>query len=156
MRRSTTSPKLVGERVELAFMYEASERGFFPVKPLGDSLPYDVIIDATRYDRHSRATGPRRLLRIQVKSVAYGSRRGYQVLMWGNRRRYTYRDFDFLAVHVIPEKAWYIIPIRHCLASLAVRVYPHHSKSKGRFERFRGRWDLLWGGRVQRKGSSRS
>ncbi len=93
--RSSRGPNLkntkrVGERSEAAFLFRASQLGFFLCKPWGDSNRYDFIVD----------NGPE-LLRIQVKCTesirarAYETRATYTV---GKRRAvYTRDDIEFIA-----------------------------------------------------------
>jgi hypothetical protein len=141
--------KVRGEWAELAFMHEATRRGFFVARPSGDSLPYDVILDASRFDDHMRVRGRPRLWRVQIKSVATRRGNGYHILVGSNQRRYTARDFDFFVCYIVPLDLWYIIPSRICTRYLNVSLYPHSCRSRlgrphfPRYEDFRERWDLF-------------
>jgi len=143
MPRRSLTPKLWGEQAEIAFMREASKRGFFLAKPFGDSLAYDFIVDASSYDWRGRLRGRPRLLRVQVKSSGVLGCRAYRVGMRGGTYQYRRRDFDMLAVWIRPLDVWYIIPMTHIPRLQRLAFYPHLKKSPGALERFRGRWDLL-------------
>ena len=83
------SAKQRGEVAELAFLHRAAALGLGVLKPLGDSLPYDVAVD-----------NGRRLLRVQVKSASRPHRGVYEINAGRGRnvkRAYTSRDIDFLA-----------------------------------------------------------
>ena len=84
-----------GELAELAFLYRAAALGLGVLKPMGDSLPYDVAVD-----------NGHRLLRVQVKSVSRPHRGVYEVNAGRGRnvkRAYTARDIDFLAACIFSE-----------------------------------------------------
>ncbi len=80
--------KLRGELVEMMFMVQASRRGLIVAKPYGDSRRYDFITDAGK-----------RLRRVQVKSTAHRTGRGYCVNATSRRHSrdiYTPAEIDFL------------------------------------------------------------
>src|SRR5882757_8667788 len=92
-------PKRRGEWVELRFMAAAAEHDLNVTKPWGDSAQYDFILE------HNR-----RFLRIQVKSTQFRDGGAYPCAVRGSHFRYDWDAFDFLAVYILPEDAWYIIP----------------------------------------------
>jgi hypothetical protein len=99
-----------GELVELAFSQKAVILGFGVAKPYGDSECYDFILD-------SREHSGRKLWRVQVKSSAYNSKGAYHVSAGHFTTRYTKQPYtpeqiDFLVVCIVPEDAWYVIPVR--------------------------------------------
>jgi hypothetical protein len=109
--RSHTKRK--GELSELAFVYKAVSLGFGVAKPYGDSERFDFIVSSGR-----------RLWRVQVKSCYKAGKRGYGVRACGNWNRglemYTPEEIDVIVVYLVPEDAWYVIPIeaigkRYCL-----------------------------------------
>jgi len=93
-----------GELSELAFVYKAASLGFHVAKPYGDSERYDFILDAGH-----------RLWRIQVKSTTTLLNGLYRI----NAHRRTNHgvipyhpdEVDFLIAHIIPEDAWFILPV---------------------------------------------
>ncbi len=136
------SPKFLGEQAECAFMKAAMDRGLVVSKPFGDSAGYDVIVDNSQ---PYKTPGPRgRLWRVQVKCALKPSNGEFQFHAWrqSSRQLLTDRDTDFLACHVVPYDAWYIIPVG-ALTGVNVYLHPHTPHSRGRFEPFRERWDLL-------------
>jgi hypothetical protein len=67
--------------------------------------------------------------------------------------RYSAKEIDFLAVFVIPCRAWYLIPIAGIQpVQRFVSLYPHKKNAAGRMEQYREAWHLLGrGSRVQRR-----
>jgi hypothetical protein len=92
-------PKRRGEWVELRFMAAAAENDMNVTRPWGDSAQYDFIVE------HQG-----RFLRIQVKSTQFFDRGCYPCAVKGSHWPYAENVFDFLAVYILPEDLWYIIP----------------------------------------------
>ncbi len=98
-------PKKRGELSELAFTLKAAGLGFAVAKPYGDSDRFDFIVYAGPHFR-----------RVQVRSTSslqYGS---YQLTVHrpvnGQAMPYTADEIDFLAAHIVPEDAWFLIPVQ--------------------------------------------
>jgi len=126
-----------GELSELAFVFKAASLGFHVSKPYGDSERYDFILDA----------GPR-LWRIQIKSTT--------TLMCGLYRINSHRrtnhgvvpyhpaEIDFLIAHVIPEDAWFILPIALIQHRTSVLFPPRlHPQQRALYAAYREAWHLL-------------
>jgi hypothetical protein len=131
--------KVAGEAAEMEFMARAAALGFGISKPLGESRPYDVIVEVNR-----------RLLRIQVKSTnCERARKSFQFVtvrqgrLW---RPYQPDEVDFIAAYVLPVNAWYIVPVSAMRDRLTLNVHPF--TGTGRYEQFRERWDLLLSAQV--------
>ena len=134
MRRRSPNRKLQGELAEVCFLWRATALGFTVSKPYGDSARYDFIVDA--------GAG---LQRIQVKSVRQLYRGVYRIATCSGKvakKGYTPDEVDFFAGYVIPEDAWYIIPVRAVPAIVALYVAPHRP-SRRKYERYREAWHLL-------------
>ncbi len=104
MKRRKTDAKRIGEWVELRFLARAAEAGLTISKPYGDSAPFDFVV-GRRAPLH----------RVQVRGTSVELKGGYGVPVAHGSvrpRRYKPTDFDFLAAHVIPHNAWYIIPFK--------------------------------------------
>jgi len=131
--------KLRGELVEIMFMLQASLRGLIVAKPYGDSRRYDFITDT--------GTG-RRIWRVQVKSTAHRSGRGYVVNATSRRHSravYNASQIDFLIAYAIPRNVWYVVPVS-ALKSTTFRVYPDGCRRRAPwapFEQYRQAWHLL-------------
>jgi len=134
-----------GEWVELEFMAQAALHGYSVLKPHGDSLKYDVVIDSAGH-----------LLRVQVKGFsAHHGRGGYLCRFrrgGGGVQRYCAEDLDLFAVYILPEQAWYLIPSARVLfptPKMWLRLYPNGPPRRGRhteahdYERYREAWELL-------------
>ena len=132
-----------GELAELAFLYRSAALGLGVLKPMGDSLPYDVAVD-----------NGHRLLRVQVKSVSRPHRGVYEVNAGRGRnvkRAYTARDIDFLAACIFPADGqrptaddqrlvWFIFPLAAFSPRKTIRLSPLRSE---RWTPFREAWHLL-------------
>ena len=129
-------PKRRGEWAEVLFMLRAMERGLIVSKPYGDSARFDFVVGSR---------GPQYRVQVRSTRIFTNSRAYVTRFTWNHgRTRYRRNDFDFLAVYVVPCDVWYIIPMSAIRpAPLYVCLYPHIAHSRGRFERFRARWDLL-------------
>lgn len=139
-------PKRRGEMVEIAFLHRATDLGFRVSKPFGDSDPYDFIVD----------NGRRRWL-VQVKSSGkFCAKNVYHV----NAGRHTYagrravpqlvpylpEEIHFLAVLIVPEDTWYIIPIQALDGRVSLRIHSPNHPRKGDFAPYAEAWHLLTGG----------
>jgi len=131
--RANTNSKRKGEVGELAFACAAMERGLRVYEPYGDSAPYDFIIEG----RHG-------FLRVQVRSVWQKSRFYHIGCMWTSRRKsYSRKDIDLVAAYIAPEKLWYLVPVEAVADRKSIYVWPHSKNSRGLWEKYRERWELL-------------
>src|ERR1700731_3171404 len=94
-----------GERGELAFLCKATNLGFALSLPYGQRHRYDFVVD-----------GGGNIWRVQVKTTVRMAWGMYQV---GIHRRsnqkgraYTESEIDFVAVYILPEETWHILPVR--------------------------------------------
>lgn len=93
-------PKEQGAWAELCFMARAMEERLAPSRPWADER-FDIRVDYKRMRS-----------RVQVKSTVY-KRRGesYSLNVMGpGRSPYQDGEIDFVAVYLIPEDVWYIVP----------------------------------------------
>lgn len=119
-----------GEWVEMLFMAEASREGLQVSKPYGDSAAYDFIVEAGS-----------QCSRVQVKPTAYRSYLGYRCcLKGGANRAYEPNSFDFVAVHVIPASAWFIIPPASILGRC---IFLRPGKEDAKYHPYEEAWHLL-------------
>jgi hypothetical protein len=121
-----------GEETELRFMLLSYEKSFIVSKPFGDNAKYDVIVD----DGKS-------LERIQIKSTSRKDTSSgadcYSCLVSHGRdskQQYTKKDIDSVVIYVIPENAWYKIPIEE-IKGKTVKLYPHRVPHRESYERYR-------------------
>ena len=128
-------PKIIGEWVECEFLARAAQHGLVVSKPYGDSAPFDFVVG-----------GRQPLHRVQVRATSVFGNRAFRCSigrLWP-RTRFNPRNYDFLAVYVIPYQAWYLIPTRSIRgARWAITLFPHVRNSKGKYEQFRDAWRLL-------------
>jgi hypothetical protein len=122
-------------RVGRAALYGRSRRTRPPRhQAWGDSAQYDFILE-----HHGR------FIRIQVKSTQFKDSGAYPCAVHGSgQRAYPDAAFDFLAVYVVPEDAWYIIPAHAFRGQASVCLRPSQARSK--YGKYLAAWDLMKGG----------
>ena len=129
--------KRLGEAAESAFLAKAIQMGFGVSKPWGDSDRYDFVVDAGG-----------RLWRVQVKS-AYRSTKegGYTVHAFGNENRdpYTAADVDVLVAYLVPEDAWYVVPIAAFKRIKSMKLFPASRRRRSKHEVYREAWAAFMG-----------
>jgi len=134
----TLPTKRRGEVAEAAFLLKAAGLGFWVAKPWGESGPYDFVVDAGG-----------RLWRVQVKS-AYRSERygGYSFHAHGNKKDavYSAAQVDLLVAYVVPEDAWYVVPITVFRKIKSMRLFPGSRRRRSKFEKYREGWAVMEGG----------
>jgi hypothetical protein len=119
---SIEHPKQRGEWAELRFMARASEYGLCVSKPWGDSRRYDFIVE------HDG-----KFVRVQVKSTTHRRSNSSYLCQFHNRvgQPFTSKQFDFVAVYIIPKNIWYIFPVDLFLNGRnSVCLSPHLKDSK--------------------------
>ena len=119
-----------GEWAELRFLTRAVEFGLAIAKPFGDCSAYDFCIDRRG-----------RLLRVQVKCTIFRRGNSYKCHLDSNGVPYDPSQIDFFAAYVIPEDAWYILPIRATNRQADILLTPDRAKSK--YGKYQEAWHLL-------------
>jgi hypothetical protein len=58
---------------------------------------------------------------------------------------YTSDEIDFVVVYIVPEQAWYVVPIMAIVPRQYLRLYPHRNPKpkRSRYEQFRDAWRLM-------------
>jgi hypothetical protein len=121
-----------GEAVEAGFLDRACSLRFAVCKPWGDCERYDLVVDWGKG-----------FWRVQVKSRSTLTRSMYWVSTENSLgTRYTREEIDFFVVHIVPENAWYLVPIEVAELRSALFFSPHRSR-KGKYEKYREAWCLL-------------
>ncbi len=132
-----SAPKRRGELAEARFLCDAASHGLIVAKPWGDSLPFDFLVGLTRFHR------------VQVKSASSRHCRGYHLSCFrpADRQPYSPDEIDFLAALIVPERAWYLIPVQELGRRKTLVLFPRQPLSlgrpAGRFEKYREAWSLL-------------
>ena len=126
-------PKRRGEWAEMRFMAMAAENGLEVTKSFGESAQYDFTVE------HQG-----KFARVQVKSTISVHGSGYLCTLRGSPRGpYGPNDFDYLAVYLILEDLWYIIPAKNILGQYSLGLYPNLHNAK--YAPYREAWHLLRG-----------
>jgi hypothetical protein len=135
-RHHETTTKRRGELAEMAFMLKARTLGFRLAKPFGDSERYDVIVDSGKS-----------LWRVQVKSTTTILNGRYHVNSHrrtnGNVVAYDPSEIDFLVAYIIPEDAWFILPIQAILTRTSLLFCFKDDPKGGLYGTYREAWHLL-------------
>jgi hypothetical protein len=136
------SPKRRGELGEIAFLHRATILGLRVSKPFGDSDPYDFIVDNGRH-----------LSRVQVKATATRHSKSSYNIKAGRRpyrgrckkavfSPYVASEIDFLALYLVREELWFIIPIR-ALKGRTSLCYSFRYPKRGPCAPYVDAWELL-------------
>jgi hypothetical protein len=122
-----------GEWAEMRFMARAAEHGLQVSKPWGESASYDFVVE------HGA-----QCVRVQVKSTMQHRDGGHSCQVRGGQdRAYTDDSFDFVAVYLIPDDVWYIIPIAQVGNQSSLFLSPGLKNSK--YGQYKEAWRLLRG-----------
>jgi PD-(D/E)XK endonuclease len=126
-----------GELAELAFTYKAATMGFGVAKPYGDSERYDFVLDSAG-----------RFVRVQVKSSTTLLNGLYHInchrRTGGRAVPYSPSEIDFLVAYIIPEDAWFILPITVVAHRTSLLFNPKgYPRGDGLFGAYREAWHLL-------------
>ena len=135
--------KLKGDIAEQAVILYALKQGWGVLRPIGDRLPYDLVLDIDG-----------KFIRIQVKSAWFDTARQNYVV--DNRRTKTNRrimlrekyqesDFDFAVVYIEEINVFYVIPIT-IFISYSSEIHLVESEKRQRKPKsaeYREAWNLL-------------
>jgi hypothetical protein len=117
-------------------MHKAVGLGFGVAKPYGDSERYDFIVDSGE-----------RLWRVQVKSTSamqYGAYRlNTQRNTNGRAQPYVVGEIDFVLGHVVPEDAWFVLPVEAFSPRKSVPLYARDDLRVGEYSQYREAWELM-------------
>ena len=134
-RKMMSNCKRRGEWAELQFMAKAAKLGLGVSKPWGEFSRYDMVIESGR-----------RFVSVQIKSTLNLSPEGsYICKVTPNAACKPYQpgEFDFLAVYIIMEDVWYIIPARQVINGKMRAIRLHTSDPNGKYSRYKEAWHLL-------------
>jgi hypothetical protein len=110
--------------------------GFMVAKPYSNAYPFDFIVQ-----------GGQNLWRVQVKAVSYMDAGLYPLMTrrhQGQRRRaYRKSETDFLAVYILPEDAWFILPVREVVGRVRLLFRPKGYHRRDIYAHYREAWHLL-------------
>lgn len=121
--------------MEMQFMARAAAHDLIVSKPWGDSSRYDFAVD-----------NGDRFYRVQVKSTGHYKAGAYHCHVTcragGGYTPYLPRHVDFIAIYVMPEDTWYIIPVEVlCKQRTMVALSPR--RPANRYFGYMEAWHLL-------------
>ena len=135
-RQSGHAPGLKGELGEVAFMHKATSLRFALALPYGHIHRYDFIVESGT-----------NLWRVQVKTTSVKARGLYPVTVCHHAdrkaRAYTESQIDFVAVYIVPEEAWFILPVREVVGHKTLRFRPKGYARRDIYGHYREAWHLL-------------
>jgi hypothetical protein len=125
-----------GDLGEVAFLHKATELGFMVAQPYGTMHPFDFIVQ-----------GGQKLWRVQVKTAAH-MRDGLCAVnicrnQGGRVRPYTTSEVDFVAVYIIADDSWFILPVREVSDRRMLMFRPKKSSRRDIYAHYREAWHLL-------------
>lgn len=135
--------KLKGDIAEQAVILHALQQGWGVLKPIGDRLPYDLVLDISG-----------KLIKIQVKSAWFDLRHQNYVVdtrrTKTNRRQmirsvYESSDFDFAIVYIENLNIFYVFPVEVFISfgSEIHLVETEKRQRKPKSSDFREAWKLI-------------
>jgi len=134
--RSVSARPKQGQLGELTFLHKAASLGFDVLLPYGRGLRYDVVVDNGSH-----------LWRVQVKTTEHMLNGLYQVGVHhranGKQHTYTPAEVDFVAVYILPEQTWYILPAREVVGHQSLLFRPRGYARRDPYARYREAWHLL-------------
>jgi len=144
--------KLTADIAESAVTTELLRRGFRVLKPVGDRLPYDLVLDCGQ-----------RFLRIQVKSAWYeeskdmytvDSRRTKTNRRFMKRARYEEGAFDFAILYIADKQVFYVMPYKVFVSyrsGISLIETNGKRQRKPQSAKYREQWELLsdWAARME-------
>jgi hypothetical protein len=125
-----------GDLGEAAFVHEAIRLGFVVARPYGQGRRYDFMVE-----------GGHKLWRVQVKTCGTLRHGLYHVNVRCKTNRvghaYAASDVDFVAVYILREKTWYILPIDAVAGRAALRFRPEGYAGPDVYAEYREAWHLM-------------
>lgn len=122
--------KKQGAIAEQLFATQALRRGFGVSVPIGDFLPYDLILDNDGI-----------LFRIQVKSTTYSEHAAYHFKIGNGHKSkelYSSEDLDVFALNVFGSRDFFIIPHQHIGMQKTIRCNPN-----GKHGEYYNNWNIF-------------
>ena len=131
-----------GSQYEAAFVVQALKRGLDILEPVGDYMPYDLMVQNV----------DKRIQRVQVKGTSsqIKNKPGYKVIAASGNATKTPinpEEVDVLAAYVEPEDTWYLIPVVKLTGNVSVYLNPN-TKQNGRYEVWKEAWNVFQNGGI--------
>ena len=135
-RQNGLAARRNGDLGEVAFLHKATELGLMVAQPYGTMHAFDFIVH-----------GAQSIYRVQVKAAAHLRKGLYAVNVCrsqgGKLRPYLASEVDFIAVYIISEKTWYIVPVREVVDRRMLMFRPKGFDGRDLYGHYREAWHLL-------------
>lgn len=137
------STKRKGDIAEIATALSAMRKGWNVLQPIGDRLPYDLVIEAAGT-----------FIKIQVKAAwrcdkskcwKVDNRRTKTNRRVMKREGYSAKDFDFAVVYLIEVDVFYVMPVEVFVSYGGPISFIEGAKRQRtpRADKYRDAWDLI-------------
>jgi hypothetical protein len=161
----------VGEINEVQFAVDGARHGYIFAKPYTSeafdlfAMPRDFVRQFVTGNQQGQPRKPSgtaakcsgREVRVAIAPIALVQVRSTSksVTAWNGKTPYyvvstkhgtgfySAAEIDVFAAYIEPLRIWYIIPFGEIGRKESISLFPHDPKSKGKYEKFRERWDLL-------------
>ena len=135
--------KLKGDIAEQAVVLFALRQGWGVLTPVGDRLPYDLVLDVLG-----------RLLKIQVKNAWFDEKTQNYVVdnrrtktnrRFMKREAYSQNDFDFAIAYIEEKEVFYVFPVAVFVSyrSGIQLIEAEKRQRRPRSAEYRNAWKLL-------------
>jgi PD-(D/E)XK nuclease superfamily protein len=125
-----------GDLGEVAFVHKAMSLGYVVAKPYGQMHRYDFMVE-----------GGNKLWRVQIKTSTCVRDGRYQLCVQRitHRRVVAYKksELDFVVAYLMPEQAWYILPISLIAGRRSFLLAPPGFRGKNPLAQYQEAWHLL-------------
>lgn len=136
-----------GNAAEIKFLLLNLEMGYTVSRPFGEQSRYDLIVDTgitlervqVKSTSRKDLTNGMDCYNCQVYTQGYVKRKYVKSNSNSKKyilKKYTKKEIDFIAIYVVPEGAWYKIPIEE-INGYNVKLYPHRKSRTNKFEKYR-------------------
>jgi hypothetical protein len=125
-----------GDLGEVAFVHKAMSLGFVVAKPYGQMHRYDFLVEARP-----------NIWRVQVKTSTCVRDGRYQLCVQRiiHRRYVAYKnsELDFVVAYLMPEQAWYVLPMSLVAGRRSFLLAPPGFRRKNPLAQYQEAWHLL-------------
>ncbi len=137
--------KRQGEIAEAGFVHKAMKMGLTVLKPVGDSERFDFVVNRGRKFVRVQVRSSQTMSRWKMYSVASCYKINHGGRAPAEQVPYTEEEIDFLAVYLVPEDTWYLLPVAALRGRVRVTLYSKAHGRPGPEAEFKEAWEALLG-----------
>jgi len=133
--------KLAGSIYEHKFVVDAMLRGLYPHQPPADMPCHDFIVMNAL--GRCYITQVKSASSMQARKPTESSKRfKIQTMCHAKQTILANSMVDVLSAYIVPMDIWYHIPAKE-ITSKGINLMPHIIGSKGKWEKYRGAWEVF-------------